>query len=70
MFNHLSHQLLAAVDTHGGGGVREVYLSCNELFQPFYTHSSPQHSSDGGEARVIPEGRGTSRKWTRQQKNV
>lgn len=34
-----------------------MYLSCYELFQTLNGHSSPQDSSDSGEARVVPGGR-------------
>ena len=31
-----------------------MYLGCYELFQTLHSHSSPQDSSDSGEARVVP----------------
>lgn len=46
---HLAHQLLDE-------RVKSQYLSRNELLQTFYGQSSPKHSSDGGETRVIPAG--------------
>lgn len=41
---------------------RYLYLCCYELFQPLNSHSSPQDSSDSGEARVIPGGRDEKRR--------
>lgn len=35
---------------------RHAYLSRDELFEAFNGHSSAEHSSDGGETRVVPAG--------------
>lgn len=31
-----------------------TYLGCYELLQTVHSHSSPQHSSDSREARIVP----------------